>query len=113
MTAEDRDEMGEVAISGRTTVTGKALQRLVVGLVRDAAHVPARDVSVSLSDALGHLKAAVIVPVAVGLPGSLVDRGSAVRRAVIEGVESLAGRSVASVGVRFSGVREAPERRVS
>lgn len=96
-------------------MTGQALQHLAVGLVRDAARIPARDLSVSLSDDGGLLKASVTVPVALGARSgkSFIERGAAMREAVVHGMDVFADRHVASVDIRFSGVREPQERRVS
>ncbi|RLP82304.1 hypothetical protein D9V34_10975 [Mycetocola lacteus] len=114
MTGDVRADTGERNLIGRTTVTGRALQHLAVGLVRDAARVTAQDVSVSFSDEAGALKATVTVPVALGQrPGdTLITRAEALREAVIRGLESLAGRTVSVVDIRYSGVREVRERRV-
>lgn len=105
----------ERSLAGRTTLTGTALHRLALGVVRDAARVPARDVSVSLSDDAGRLHATVTVPVVLGArrDDSLIARGAALREAVMRGMAAFAERDVSSVDIRFSGVREAPERRVS
>lgn len=101
--------------AGRTTLTGTALHRVALGIVRDAARVPGRDVSVSLSDDAGRLRAAVMVPVSLGARrgDSLIARGTALREAVVRGMAAFAERDVSAVDIRFSGVREVPERRVS
>lgn len=114
MTVEARTDSDRRQLAGRTMLAGRALQRLAVGIVRDNARVPAADVSLSLSDDRGMLKAEVTLPVALGTGAgqSLVERAAALREAVTEGMASLAGRSVAAVDVRFSGVRETQERRV-
>ncbi|RLP72762.1 hypothetical protein D9V32_15050 [Mycetocola tolaasinivorans] len=114
MTADVRAETGERSLTGRTTVTGRALQHLAIGVVRDAARVSAQDITVTLSDDAGNLRAAVTVPVALGShPGeTLIIRGEALRDAVIRGLETLAGRTVSTVDIRYSGIREVRERRV-
>lgn len=118
MTVVDRSGAAEPAVPGATRITARALERLAVGLVRDAAHVPSREVSVRLSDAGGGLAVAVTVPVVVGgaaagarTAPSIADRGSRLRREVIDGMRDLAGRTVRTVDVRYSGVRRTGERR--
>ena len=108
-------EPGQQRLVGRTVLTSRALQRVAHGAARDAAQVTARDVSVALHDDGGVLRAEVTVPVALGgeAVGTLPERGAVIQRAVIEGMDALAGRRVGSVNVRFSSVRRAPERRVS
>lgn len=100
---------------GRTVLTGRALHRLAVALVHEHARVPSSAVSVALSDRSGRLAASVVVPVAVGadLPETLSGRGSALRAALTEGMRSLADRDVASVDVRFAGVRDIRKGRVT
>jgi hypothetical protein len=117
MTVADRSVAVEPAVSGATRITARALERLAVGLARDAAHVPLRDVSVRLSDARGGLAVAVTVPVVVGggagpgIAQSIEDRGSRLRQRVIDGMRDLAGRTVRTVDVRYSGVRRTNQRR--
>lgn len=113
MTDDARTDPAQRQLAGRTVLSGRALQHLALGLVRDAARVPARDVSLSFSDDKGMLKAEITLPVvlAAGVERSLVQRAAALREAVTEGMASLAGRSVSAVDVRFSGVREVQGRR--
>ena len=113
MTATDRPVASAPAVPGTTRVTARALERLAVYLVRDAAHVHQREVVVRLADAGGALKVSVTVPVAVGggVTGSIADRGDRLRRAVIAGMRDLGSRTVDAVDVRYSGVHRAPERR--
>lgn len=107
--ADAAETPGEPAHAGRTVLTGRALHHLAIALVQDTARVPAKNVSVTLSDERGMLRAAVVLP-AVFRPGpaqgeSLVERGAALRNAVINGMRTLAGRQVATVDVRFLGVQ--------
>jgi hypothetical protein len=106
----------EPVVPGTTRITARALERLAVGLARDAAHVPSRDVSVRLSDARGGLAVAVTVPVVLGGAGprtgqSIEDRGTRLRRQVIDGMRDLAGRTVNTVDIRYSGVRRTKQGR--
>ncbi|PRA82011.1 hypothetical protein [Microbacterium sp. MYb66] len=114
MTVDDAPQAGEDVVVGTTTFTARALQRLAVGLARDAARVAARDVGVQLSDERGALRITVTVPVAMGTPSeaNLVDRGDGLRRALVEGMRDLAGREVGAVDVRYSGVRRNRKKRV-
>lgn len=119
MTATDREvAVGQAVpgttVPGTTRISARALEHLAVCLVRDAAQVAHREISVRLADAGGALKVSVTVPVVVGTdgPGSIVDRSARLRRRVIEGMRDLAGRRVDVVDVRYLGVRRAEERRV-
>ncbi|GAA4708507.1 hypothetical protein APR04_004564 [Promicromonospora umidemergens] len=120
MTASDRfveAESGaetEAEVAGATRISARALEHLAVCLVRDAAHVQHRQVSVRLADDDGGLTVWVSVPVAVGpnTAGSAAERGSRLRRGVIVGMRDLAGRTVTAVDVRFSGVHQVSGRRV-
>lgn len=117
MTVADHSAAVEPAVPGATRITARALERLAVGLARDAAHVSSRDVSVQLSDARGGLAVAVTVPVALGggagprTTQSIEDRGTRLRRHVIDGMHDLAGRTVNTVDVRYRGVRRTKQRR--
>lgn len=112
MTGGDRPEG---PVSGRTRISSRALQRLAVALVVEAARVPAREVAVSLRDDAGLLTAAITLPAVIGDParGSLVERGAALRASVTRGMGALAARRVEPVAVRYSGVHRERERRVS
>lgn len=118
MTVADRSVAVEPAVPGATRITARALERLAVGLTRDAAHVPSGDVSVQLSDARGGLVVAVTVPVAVGggagprTTQSIEDRGTRLRQRVIDGMRDLAGRTVNTVDIRYRGVRRIKQGRV-
>lgn len=105
-------ELGVVV--GTTTFSTRALERLAVGLARDAGRVSASDVSVRLADDRGALRLAVSMPLAVaaGSRRTIVDDGDAVRRRLIDGMHGLAGRTVAAVDLRYTGVRRIAERRV-
>ncbi|WP_217178640.1 hypothetical protein [Streptomyces sp. AC495_CC817] len=98
---------------GRTTITARALHRLATGVAGETARVPAREVSMDLSDAGGALRAAVVVPVALAEGDSipLAERADGLRRAVIGRMDELAGRRVVAVDVRFAGVHTIREGR--
>ncbi|QYM65193.1 hypothetical protein [Microbacterium sp. Se5.02b] len=114
MTGDGAAEAATGGVSGSTTFSARALQRLAVGIVRDAAGVAVRDVGVQLSDHRGALRIAVAVPVARGggQTSNLVEQGDALRRAVIDGMRDLAGRDVRIVDIRYAGVRRSRETRV-
>lgn len=99
---------------GTTTIALRALEHLAACLVREAARVPRRDVSVRLADAGGGLKILVGIPVTVSASSaeSIVERTDDLRRHVVSGMRELAGREVRVVDVRWSGVRRIDERRV-
>lgn len=102
---------GDVVV-GTTTITARALQRLAVGIVHDVARVPTRDVGVQLSDLRGAVRISVTVPVAPEHGLNLVDSGEELRRDLIEKMQTLAGREVSTVDIRYSGVRRSTEKRV-
>lgn len=106
---------GDSGVLGRTTISARALQHLATGLARDAARVPRRDVAVVLSDERGRLRVSVTVPVALAddRGRSVLQGADAVRLRVVDGMRELAGRTVGTVDVRYSGVRRISERRVS
>lgn len=112
MTGEGGAGAEGVVVVGTTTITARALQRLAVGIVRDAARVSAGDVGVQLSDRRGALRISVTVPVAERRGMNLVDSGDELRRRLIEGMRELAGRDVGTVDIRYSGVRKSSEKRV-
>lgn len=101
-------------VAGTTTITGRALQRLAVGIARDTAQVPVRDVSVTLADERGALRISVTIPVALaaGRGTTIAEDGDEMRRRLIDRMDELAGRTVGSVDVRYSGVRRMTKRRV-
>ncbi|WP_336501652.1 hypothetical protein [Microbacterium paraoxydans] len=106
---------GPAAVAGATVVEARALHRLALGIVRDAALVCADDVSVQLADRRGDLRVSVEVPVVLGRLGSdpVSVRADAVRDAVVRGMRDLAARRVGAVDVRFAGVRREIGRRVA
>ncbi|RPF20886.1 hypothetical protein [Myceligenerans xiligouense] len=114
MTTPDADAEAPSTVPGTTTIAARALEHLATRLVQDAAHAARRDVSVRLADAGGGMRVSVTVPVVLGAhtTGSIAERGSGLRRSVIEGMRVLAGRSVTTVDVRYSGVRRNDARRV-
>lgn len=114
MTADHASEPVPSAVPGATIFTGRALQRLAVGIAHDIAGVPVRDVTVSLSDDRGGLRVAVTVPAAVSADGekTLEESGDTLRRGLIEGMRDLGDRHVSIVDIRYSGVRRNAEKRV-
>ena len=119
MTAPDHDVAVEpgapvTTVPGTTRISARALERLAVCLVHDAADVAHQEIAVRLADAGGALKVSVTVPVLVGVrsAGSIADRAARLRRHVIDGMRDLAGRQVDVVDLRYSGVRRGAARRV-
>lgn len=101
------------AVPGRTVITARALRRLTQCVVAEAAGVPVGHASVDLKDENGTLVAHATVPVSVGRSwGPLAERGGAVRERVVSDLRHLAGRTVSTVDVTFSGVHRVPRRRV-
>lgn len=115
MMIDDRTAPAPGGAPGRTTVSARALEHLAVGLARDLARVPRRDVSVALADDQGSLRVSVTVPVALqgSRRESVVDSGAALRHGLISGMQELAGRTVGTVDIRYSGVRKIAETRVA
>lgn len=113
MTEQDHAASAEGVQRGRTTVSARALQHLATAVAKDAARVPARNVSVSLSDDEGALRIAVVTPVELTSPALTIPQQSErLRDGLVEGLSALAGRTVGSVDVRFSGVHRNTQRRV-
>ncbi|WP_226531988.1 hypothetical protein [Microbacterium paraoxydans] len=102
----------EDAVAGTTTITARALQRLAVGIVHDAARVSTGDVGVQLSDRRGAVRIAVTVPVTPGQARNVIDSGEELRRDLIEKMRMLAAREVSTVDIQYSGVRRSTEKRV-
>ncbi|MBO9625885.1 MAG: hypothetical protein J7484_05885 [Microbacterium sp.] len=104
-----------LVVAGRTTISARALRRLAVGIVGDAGHVPAGDVSVELADAQGALRASVSVPLALRPDDhtTIPQRAEAVRVSLTERMQELAGRELTAVDVRFAGIRREAQRRVA
>lgn len=76
---------------------------------------PYKTISISLSDNGGKLRADVEIPVVLDDTGNgktLPEQGQELRNALIEGAETLAGRSMNSVRVRYTGVEQTVRRRV-
>lgn len=99
--------------TGRTVVTERALRNVAVGIAHEIGRVAARDVSVTLADADGALRVSLVLPVALGAGGTIVERGTALREGIRSRMAALAAREVREVDVRFSRVDRGTERRVA
>ena len=104
-------------LSGRTTVSERALRRLADAILTDAlrADAPYRafpTTSVTLADDAGALRCTVSVTLTPGGAGGrhLIALGDEIRRALTTGMPQLAARRVSSVDVRFLGAAAPAER---
>lgn len=115
MTPEEEIVVRPQGVPGRTTITPRALNRLAVGIVRDASQVGTNEVSLDLTDVAGALRASVTVPVALDHDDvtPLGERASNARNEIVARMQELSGRTLTAVDVRYSGVRAAQEKRVS
>lgn len=102
-------------VPGRTTITARALNRLAVGIVRDASRADATDVSLQLSDDSGALRARVTMPIVIEADDRLTveQRAEHVRDEFVDRMNALAGRTVRRVDIRYSGVRQTQQSRVT
>ncbi|KZC96229.1 MULTISPECIES: hypothetical protein [Clavibacter] len=108
------------ATRGRTTVTPRAVRRVVSAVTADALEVPADDVSVTLTDVGGTLTVEARTPIRVPAlsdrqvaEGSLVERLTRAQIQVRERVLGLTGSTVGRVDLRITGARIQARRRVS
>lgn len=105
---------------GRTTITSRAVRRVVSAVTADALEVPAHDVAVTLSDDHGKLaveaRTPIRIPALAARPdagGTLVERLVAAQTEVRERVLDLTGSTVGRVDLRITGARIQERRRVS
>ncbi|OUE07559.1 hypothetical protein C5B94_13950 [Clavibacter michiganensis] len=105
---------------GRTTITSRAVRRVVSAVTADALEVPAGDVSVTLTDAGGKLtveaRTSIRVPALSDRPvreGTLVERLTTAQTQIRERVLGLTGSTVGRVDLRITGARIQERRRVS
>ena len=108
------------ATRGRTTITSRAVRRVVSAVTADALEVPASDVTVTLTDAGGKLTVEARTPIRVPAlsdrpvrEGSLVERLTRAQTEVRERVLGLTGSTVGRVDLRITGARIQERRRVS
>jgi hypothetical protein len=108
------------ATRGRTTITSRAVRRVVSAVTADALEVPASDVTVTLTDGGGKLAVEARTPIRVPAlsdrpvaEGSLVERLTRAQTEVRERVLDLTGSSVGRVDLRITGARIQGRRRVS
>ncbi|MFK4759299.1 hypothetical protein ACI3KS_00045 [Microbacterium sp. ZW T5_45] len=115
MTVELSSDRASDRVAGVTVISSRALKRVALGLVRDAARVPLTEVSVDVSDDRGALRLSVVTPLALraGHTTTIAQDGDSVRRGLIDGMRRLAGRTVSTVDLRYSGVQRIAERRVT
>lgn len=99
---------------GRTTITGRALRHLAVGIVASASGAGPNEVAVRWEDANGGLHASVTLPLVMGdaVARTLEEQGADLRMSLVTGMAERAGRRVDGVDLRFSGVRRGHTRRV-
>lgn len=112
---------------GRTTVTRRALDRLVSAVTAEAFGVTARAVHVNLSDRNGLLALDVRTPVRIAPParvrraptvaeangGTLIERAGEAQTTIRERVSELSGAHVAHVTVQLTGIQTHEEGRVT
>jgi hypothetical protein len=112
---------------GRTRVTAKALNRLVAAVAAEALGVPARVVSVDLTDSAGKLAVTVRSPLRVvsltrvqddrslvaRTGGTLLERAAAAQQQIRSRAAELSGSAISNVTVRLTGIDIQQERRVS
>jgi len=106
--------IAETVQRGRTTLTGRALHGLAVGIVAGASGAEPREISLRWDDANGGLHATVTLPLVLrdATGGTLEEQGAALRMSLVAGMAERAGRHVDGVDLRFSGVRRGNTRRV-
>jgi len=105
---------------GRTTITSRAVRRVVSAVTADALEVPATDVSVTLTDDGGKLaveaRTPIRIPALSARPdqgGTLVERLTVAQTQVRDRVLDLTGSTVGRVDLRITGARIQERRRVS
>lgn len=116
----------DVGEHGRTTVSPRALERLVSAVTADTFGVTARAVQVNLSDRGGLLALEIRTPVrAASLArvsrhpvvvettgGTLIQRTSDAQTAILQRVSELSGAQIAHITVRLTGINTQEESRV-
>jgi hypothetical protein len=105
---------------GRTTITSRAVRRVVSAVTADALEVPAHDVSVTLADDHGKLAVEARTPIRIPAlnarpeaGGTLVERLVEAQTQVRDRVLDLTGSTVGRVDLRITGARIQERRRVS
>jgi hypothetical protein len=105
---------------GRTTITARAVRRVVAAVTADALEVPATDVAVTLTDDAGALAVEARTPIRVPAlaardeaGGTLLERLTDAQTQVRDRVLDLTGSTVGRVDLRITGARIQGRRRVS
>jgi hypothetical protein len=112
---------------GRTTLTPRALDRLVCAVTADTLRVPARAVHVDLSDRNGLLALQIRTPIRVvsldrvqqsrasieRSGGTIIQRAADAQTTIRERVTDLTGTEIAHVSVWLTGIETEEERRVT
>jgi CO/xanthine dehydrogenase Mo-binding subunit len=93
--------------NGRVSISARAMTRTVTAIAADELRVPARDVSVQLSDVDGLLAVAVAAPIRLAGLGTGTSRGilsssAAAREGISERTHDLTGSIVGTVAVRIT-----------
>lgn len=116
----------EVQKRGRTTVSSRALERVVSAVAADTFGVTARAVHVNLSDRNGLLALQIRTPtwvvsldrvkrdpaVVEASGGTLIERTIAAQTTIRERVSELSGGTIAHVTVQLTGINAQKEGRV-
>jgi uncharacterized alkaline shock family protein YloU len=116
----------EVGDRGRTTVSPRALERVVSAVTADTFGVTARAVHVNLSDRGGLLALEIRTPVRVASldrvtqhpavvetsGGTLIQRTSDAQTEILQRVSELSGAHIAHITVRLTGIDAQEEGRV-
>jgi hypothetical protein len=118
--AAGQPETPSRALRGRTTITSRAVRRVVAAVTADALEVPAIDVAVTLTDDAGKLaveaRTPIRIPALAARPeegGTLVERLTRAQTTVRDRVLDLTGSTVGRVDLRITGARIQERRRVS
>jgi hypothetical protein len=105
---------------GRTTITSRAVRRVVAAVTADALEVPAADVAVTLADDAGRLaveaRTPIRIPALADRPeagGTLLERLAEAQTQVRDRVLDLTGSTVGRVDLRITGARIQERGRVS
>lgn len=116
----------DVGDHGRTTVSPRALERLVSAVTADTFAVTARAVQVTLSDRGGLLALEIRTPVRTASlnrvsqhpavvetsGGTLMQRTSDAQTTILQRVSELSGAQIAHITVRLTGISTQEESRV-
>ncbi|MCJ1697202.1 MULTISPECIES: hypothetical protein [Rathayibacter] len=113
--------MADPARHGRTTISSRAVRRIVSAVTADALDVGPSDVSVDLDDDGGSLHVVAQAPIRVSplgetdrrSSGTLLDRLAEAQTLIRDRCLELTGSSIGRVDLRITGVDLRERRRVS